>query len=111
MSFRQLGFKQDDDEFFQDLFDSDQRSLQLARYSGARWRHMVGFYVMSFFFAFFVLFYLGLGEKGTTLIMAFVSLFFSMNSLSQAMSADGKYKMARIVDALASRQNNKSDDQ
>jgi len=61
---------------------------------------MVHFYIMSLFFAGFLLFHCAAEEYVVSLLMAFVSLYLSMMSLFGAMSADGKYKLTKIVDEL-----------
>ncbi len=109
MSFREFGFQKDDEEFFQDVFDSSQRHLQLARYSGARWTNTVIFYVMTLFLGIYVVLHL-VFEDGGFLVSAILALFFAMISMSTAMSADGKYKMAKIVDELAQQRSKGSDD-
>jgi len=54
MSFRQFGFEHDDEEFFKEVFNSSQRKLQLARYSGARRKNLVFFYGISLFLVVFL---------------------------------------------------------
>ena len=72
---------------------------------------MVAFYIMSIFCGVFVLLYLAFEERGTALLMAFVALYLSIIHLFGAMSADGKYKMAKIVDELAQQSGSESGDQ
>jgi len=111
MSFREFGFEKDDEEFFKDVFDSTQRYLQLARYSGARWRNMLFFYGSTLFFVVSLLLYYAFEERGIALLMALVSLSHSMMSLSRAMADDGKYKMARIVDEFLQQLRSEGGDQ
>ena len=71
---------------------------------------MVHFYIMSIFFGVFVLLHVAFEYRGPALLMAFSSLYVSIIHLFGAMSADGKYKMAKIVDELMQQRGCGSDD-
>ena len=55
---------------------------------------------MTIFFVVFILLHYAFEENVTALPLALVALYLCMMSLSGAMSADGKYKMTKIVDEL-----------
>jgi len=99
MSLSRFSFKIDDEEFFREVLDPGVRYLFIARSSGVRWRNLMGFYFMTFGFFIFLLLFLAF-EGSTALAMALVNLFLSGLFCSEAMRADGQYKIAKIVEAL-----------